>query len=450
MSNTNTLGLFFEFRDDSGTLMQVIALPGDNVERCHIWWRERSEARTRWSRINLHTLDGLTDATLEKNPVTFVVSEKTAREICTTGWSYSMPTTALRSHERSENIPSNGDTSLPKFLLECLQKKLAPNLNAHLKNDKRVNEVPVVSIESLAGTVAAGSVVATPMQPVQAPVSVSQPEPVSEQDEVFKAVLYPPSYADAYVSRKVHGVEDFDIFDAALSRGQNVLLGGDTGAGKTIAVKAWAARRGLRVAQVTGNPQNDAYRIMGKQILDNGNSRFQPGLLHELFRHGGVLLLDEVDLNTDGFLSELFPTLRERVLTLHDSEGETLFAHPDFIVIATMNGTRGYRRRELDAAMKNRFTHIIDWRYDPEVERRLGVVGAVADLAAGIRVQFYQEEITTPVPTNALIDFQNIARDISLDYAIGNFVARFARDEQSAILLTLSGIRANLKNDLGL
>lgn len=429
-----------------GPSRQFIAIPSSVPSGFKVYCRENVE-RGRWSPAPDNLKDALfSDGWLERDPVSFVITERVARDIVTKDWAYSLPGTAYRAHERAGQVGEDDEWILDKFFDAIIARDTA-FLNDHLKSEKLVTKVKVVPVEELVRTATS--------QDAQVPTPVVVPTVIQEVskpavDDTLKATFYPPSYADNYVSREIHGVKDFDVFDVALARHQNVLLGGDTGAGKTFAIKAWAALRGLRVAQVTGNPQNDAYRVIGKPTISNGTSVFQPGLLTELFRHGGVLLLDEVDLNTDGFQSELFPTLRERVLTIHDDSGETLFAHPNFIVFATMNGSRGYRRRELDAAMKNRFTHIIDWRYDPSVEKRLGIVEAVLELASGIRSRFYLEEITTPLPTNALIDFQSLARDINLKYAIGNFVARFAKDEQESISITINGMYSNIKSDLNI
>lgn len=456
MPNKATLGIFFETCSlvNNEAAEQYIIVPSDShSDGIIVWGRVAPADGTRSVWKEQHP-QGIVESvqSLTKRPVSFVLTHKMCDEIVRTSWSYPMPSAGLRSHERADSYSSSllGTYEYQQIISElfkAVQNRDSAFLNNLLKNEKRINEVPVVSIQSVAGAsstpVPAAPVVAAPV--VQAPVA---PVPAVSSDDTYKAVLYPASYADSYIHRTIHGVEDFAVLDAALALKQNVLLQGDTGSAKTTFVKAWAAARGLRVAQVTGTPQNDAYRVIGKQVLDHGTSRFQPGLLHELFRHGGVLLLDEVDLNPDGFLSELFPTLRERVLTLHDSGGESLFAHDNFIVVATMNGTRGYRRRELDAAMKNRFTHIIDWRYLPEVEKSLGIVPSVADLALGLRKQFYAEELTTPIPTNALLDFQTLAKSIGIEYAIGNFVARFNGDEQQAVQLVISGMRSNIVNDL--
>ena len=460
MPNNATLGVFFEAHSTTPNepAVQYILVPSDSHNNGIIVWGRVAPAdgtRSVWREQNPQ---GIIESVqiLEKRPVSFVLTHKMCDEIVKTTWSYPMPSAGLRSHERAD-VYSSGLLSTYEYqqiiseVFDAVSNRDSAFLNVLLKNEKRTNEVPVGSVESVVGAAStpapAAPVVAAPI--VQAPVAEVPvvTEPVSYAD-TYNAVLYPASYADSYIHRQIHGVDDFTVLDAALSLKQNVLIQGDTGSAKTTFVKAWAASRGLRVAQVTGTPQNDAYRVIGKQVLDHGTSRFQPGLLHELFRHGGVLLLDEVDLNPDGFLSELFPTLRERVLTLHDSGGESLFAHENFIVVATMNGTRGYRRRELDAAMKNRFTHIIDWRYLPEVEKSLGIVPSVADLALGLRKQFYAEELTTPIPTNALLDFQTLAKYVGIEYAIGNFVARFNNDEQQAVQLVISGMRSNIVSDL--
>ena len=58
--------------------------------------------------------------------------------------------------------------------------------------------------------------------------------------------------------------------------------------------------------------------------------------------------------------------------------------------------------------------------------------------------------IATPVPTNALMSIVSNATEVSLDYALANFLARFDDAERKAVDLILQSIRSNIESDLGL
>lgn len=86
------------------------------------------------------------------------------------------------------------------------------------------------------------------------------------------------------------------------------------------------------------------------------------GKLIQAIRNGGVFLIDEISLAKDNVLERFNSLLEfEREIYLHESEegnDVVLKAHQNFFLIATMNPSGDFGKRELSPALRNRFTEI--------------------------------------------------------------------------------------------
>lgn len=263
------------------------------------------------------------------------------------------------------------------------------------------------------------------------------------------SLIPPVAFAKSYVHREVYGVADFDIFDAAYGARQNVLIYGPTGPGKTTSVKAWAAQHRMPFVRVQGNGALDPVGLFGREVLNaDGTVEWVDGMVTDVVRNGGVLDLDEINFFPPKISTVLFPLLDgDRTIRLIDNHGEVIPAHPDLMIFATMNpdyaGTS-----DLNAALRNRFAVQLQWGYDERVERRLGIKPSVLKLAKSLRSKD-ADEIFTPTPTNALLEFQKFAAVLGTRWAIENFVARYSDEEQSAVRVVFKAEEANLDAECG-
>jgi len=282
----------------------------------------------------------------------------------------------------------------------------------------------------------------TPTTP--AAVSVSEPEPAMRMASVPDI-----SIAKAYVHRTVYGQDDFAIFAKARARKENILLKGPTGSAKTMSVIAFAASEGKPIFTISGSVNFEASEAVGQMMLDpvTGLPYFQYGGAIEVIRSGGVLILDEINFIPSKVITPFFPLLDDRrEVVLKQNRGEIIKAHPDLLIVATMNP--GYLGTQaMNFALANRFDHHLEWGYDEKVEKVLVSSKALREFANQLRAN---PTIATPVPTNALMSIVSNAQEFSLDYALANFLARFDDAERKAVDLILQSIRANVESDLGL
>lgn len=315
--------------------------------------------------------------------------------------------------------------------------------------------------------------------------TVSRKKPV-EQEVTKEAVLHPvfgvaqvppKSKLDGYINRKVWGQSDFDVFDAAFTTAMNILIEGPTGSGKTMSVEAWAAARGLNFASVSSNAGAEPSQLMGKYNPDEtGEATFfwQDGLVTYIFRHGGVLLINEANFLPERIATVLFgPTDSRRALTLMDHNGELIPAHRPTVkkriggkmvdlpcwcdlpadecrskwvlIVADMNP--GYQgTRDLNDAFRNRFAIQLTFDYDQAVEKKLIASASLRTMAGDIRKS---DEYETPCSTNMLVEFEALTESLGVVFAVNNFVNHFRAEERDACLLVVDTYKDNIIAELG-
>jgi midasin len=101
-----------------------------------------------------------------------------------------------------------------------------------------------------------------------------------------------------------------------------------------------------------------------KKELERLDQQFEwvDGPLVQCMRNGGVLLIDEISLAEDSVLERLNSVLEsEKTLVVSekgDGSVQEMHAHPNFMIIATMNPSGDYGKKELTPALRNRFTEV--------------------------------------------------------------------------------------------
>lgn len=256
-------------------------------------------------------------------------------------------------------------------------------------------------------------------------------------------------YADTYVNRKVGNYKDFEILDKALARKHNVLIEGDTGTGKTSLAMAYAAHKGLPFYSVSSSRGVDPTQLFGKYIPDgSGGFVWQDGAVTHMVRHGGVLLINEINFLPEGIASVLFGLLdKRRKIELVDHKSEVIYAPDNLLIIADFN--EGYRgTRPLNEALRNRFAVQLHFNYDKAIETKLIKSPTLRHIADSIRDRIAAGEFDTPVSTNMLIEFEQIAEDFDIPFAVANFVNHFQVDDRAALKGVFDTSESNLVQEL--
>jgi len=324
-------------------------------------------------------------------------------------------------------------------------------LNNYVLDGRRSNPVALQPI-------LVGVEVPTPME--QVALIVPKVDTTSQSDNVVAfpkrssievAKVPDQKWAKTYINRKIEGgILDFDLFDVAMSNHENILIRGHAGSGKTMSVLAYASARGYRYYNVSSNVGLEPSHLFGSWIpTESGTFTWQDGAVTSVVRHGGVLLLNEIDFMPERITTILFGLLDDRrQIQLMENGGEVIEAHPNLLVIGDHNPN--YRgSRPMNQAWKDRFHHKLEFPYDKAIEKKLIPSPSLLEIAEKLRVMSEKGEIDTPISTRSMVAFVNNVKQVNLDYAISSYVNGFLDDEQEAVRLVIETAKSQIATDLG-
>lgn len=176
-----------------------------------------------------------------------------------------------------------------------------------------------------------------------------------------------------------HKHEHFDLLTQLVSMREDVYLWGEAGSGKSTAAHKIADLLGLDFYYLGLQAQMTESRLMGYM---DANGRYVESDFYKSYAHGGVFLLDELELGSGNLLGSLNGALANGSASFPCGRVKR---HPDSIVIATGNtpalgATVMYSdRRALDGAVRDRFA-FVEWNTDTTLEHQ--IAGAHFDRAA--------------------------------------------------------------------
>jgi len=203
-----------------------------------------------------------------------------------------------------------------------------------------------------------------------------------------------------------------------------VLLIGETGVGKTQAVRylAWKTNNGLRRVNLNGATTVDEF--LGKMLINEQGTYWVDGVLVSAMQAGDWILLDEINACLPEIAFCLHSLLDDdRMVVLMEYDGRIVRPHPNFRLFASMNPSEEGRysgTKTLNEALLDRFPIVIRMDYlsedeevqaviaqsgnaDEEVVRRM--VRAANDIRSAIR----NEKIFGSFSTRRVIDWARMA-----------------------------------------
>ena len=269
-------------------------------------------------------------------------------------------------------------------------------------------------------------------------------------DNGVELALIPVGVKDLYIDRYVDGnITGFQMLDLALSMHLNVLLEGPTGSSKTTFVEAFAEHRQMPFYSLSSFNGADIGQLLGKFVMqEDGSVVWIDGPVTHIVRHGGLLLINEVNFLPERLSTVLFSLLdRRRLITLLDHKGEVVKAHPNTMIVADMNPDYEGTRR-LNKAFRNRFPIQQVWDYDPTVEAQLVTSQALLSMATSLRLQHREGKLQTPTATNMLMEFESLAKAASIDFAMSCFINHYAETERQAVQMVCTTFKDNIVDEL--
>ncbi|HSR47820.1 MAG TPA: MoxR family ATPase [Anaerolineales bacterium] len=188
------------------------------------------------------------------------------------------------------------------------------------------------------------------------------PEPSSEFVPPEQVYVLP---AQGYLEKLAYGV----------ANNLPVLLIGETGVGKTLAVRylAWKTNNGLRRVNLNGATTVDEF--LGKLLINEQGTYWVNGVLVQAMLAGDWILLDEINATLPEIAFCLHSLLDDdRMVVLMEHDGRIVRPHPDFRLFASMNPSEEGRyggTKTLNEALLDRFPVVIRMEYlgeEQEVE----------------------------------------------------------------------------------
>jgi AAA domain (dynein-related subfamily) len=237
-------------------------------------------------------------------------------------------------------------------------------------------------------------------------------------------------------------------------RPTNLVLKGDTQAGKTFLVEVlaikWADALGLPkpmpIFTLSGSSGVTDYDLFGQTTSYTDPASGQealvwlPGVVELWANASGILYLDECNAMGERVTSSLFPVLDHRHQFVNRNKPvfrggqfmpETLTVGLDGWVIATMN--EGYRGMgELTEALVSRFEHLV-WDYDEEVEKKLVKSPTIRLLGDALRTARKSNKIRTPLGTSGLQKIQRNVATFGPEMAMNIMLGQFKPNERDIV-----------------
>jgi nitric oxide reductase NorQ protein len=286
--------------------------------------------------------------------------------------------------------------------------------------------------------------------PITAPI-IQVVREEAKQDVVGGYSINVPTkeFIGHYIERSLVGnVKEQLMYDKAKKLKLNVLLEGGAGSGKTSSPIYYGYKNNQGVVVVSMSAGIEVGHFVGKTIIKNdGQVGWIDGVLVQAMKRGDILVIDELDFATPKIMQRLQDVLANRTLTLVENEGEVVFAHPDFMVVATYNN--GYRgSQKVNQAVLDRFKIKLMFDYDPTIEKQLIKSPTLLQLAEQMRADSIQGIYETPISLRLLLAFQELSNEINYEFAVENFLMGFTVDERPSVKLLLEAHRFNLEQEL--
>lgn len=191
--------------------------------------------------------------------------------------------------------------------------------------------------------------------------------------------------AEAYIPHEALPYHDHDgmLGMLMLSAAQDLpaLIIGETGTGKTSAVRYLAKENGVAFRRVNLNGGTTADELVGRILLNKEGTYWIDGVLTDAMRKGHWIILDEINAAGADVLFCLHSLLDDdRMLVLTENGGEVVRPHAGFRLFATANPSGEYAgTRELNKALLSRFPLVLTAGF-PQVARELALVAERTDL----------------------------------------------------------------------
>ncbi|WP_333809284.1 CbbQ/NirQ/NorQ/GpvN family protein [Flavobacterium sp.] len=217
--------------------------------------------------------------------------------------------------------------------------------------------------------------------------------------------------AEKTIFYKAVGAE-IEIFNQINQLRLPLLLKGPTGSGKSRFIEYIANEVNKKLVTVSCHEETSATDLIGRFIIKGAETIWIDGPLSIAVKNGYILYLDEVAEARPDVIVAIHSLTDHRRELFIDKLGETIKAHPDFLLVASFNP--GYQKgfKELKPSTRQRFVALSFDYPNPKIEAEILIseTGIHADIAQklvaiGRKIRNLTElGLTETVSTRLLVD----------------------------------------------
>lgn len=151
---------------------------------------------------------------------------------------------------------------------------------------------------------------------------------------------------------------EVDVFERCFKNRLPLLIKGPTGCGKTQLVEHMAEKLRVPLVKVACNEDTNAADLLGRFVIQGGDTVWQDGPVTRAVRQGGILYLDEIAEAREDVIVALHPLTDQRREIYLDKINASVAAPEAFMVVASFNP--GYQKglKELKPSTRQRFVNL--------------------------------------------------------------------------------------------
>ncbi len=205
---------------------------------------------------------------------------------------------------------------------------------------------------------------------------------------------------------------EVEVFEHAYINKLPVLLKGPTGTGKTRFIEFIAHQLKKKLITISCHEETSSTDLIGRYIIKGSETIWIDGPLTIAVKQGAIIYLDEIAEARPDIIVAIHALTDHRRELFIDKLGETIKAHPDFMLVASYNP--GYQKgfKELKPSTRQRFIAVSFQYSAPKLESEIienetGIEGKLAkklvDIANKIR-NLTELGLTETVSTRLLVD----------------------------------------------
>ena len=191
--------------------------------------------------------------------------------------------------------------------------------------------------------------------------------------------------------RPIH--HEVEVFHHAYRNQLALMLKGPTGCGKSRFVEAMATAVARPLLTVACHDDTSATDLLGRYLVQGGDTVWQDGPLTRAVRDGSILYLDEIAEAREDVVVVVHSLTDHRRQIFLDRRNETLTAPPEFMLIISFNPGHQRGFKELKPSTRQRFVGLSFQYPEPAVEAEIVAQESGVELSIARRLVTFATKV---------------------------------------------------------